>query len=151
MWNDSLQNKLILVSAFLSTWTSIHSYVHQYTSSFTSSLFLQHRKFRSMNSGIRIIYSLFNFFFVICSTKLFLNLYQQFFLCRPGNTMHNSYYLFQDLHLYARLHKYTHPLASGDNCGENKPCIWPTLDTTGKWIDLSRISVALLMSVNICN
>ena len=138
------------MSAFLSTRASIHSYVHHYTSSFTS-LFFQHRKFTSINGGITYYIQLIQFFFVVYSTKLILNWYQQFFLCRPGNTMHNSYYLFQDLHLYAWLHKYMHPLASGENCGENKPCIWTTVDTTGKWIDVSCISVALLISVNICN
>ena len=147
-----LQNKLILVFAFLSIWPSIHSYVYHYTSSFISSLLLKHIKFTSINGGITYYIQLPDFFFfVVYSTKLILNLYQQFFLCRPGNTMHNSYYLFQDLELYAWLHKYMHLLASGENCGENKPRIWNTLDTRGKWIDVSCISVALLMSVNICN
>jgi hypothetical protein len=148
----SLQNKLILVSTFLSIWPFIHSYIHHYTSSFTSWLLLKYRKFTPTTGGITL-YTAYSNFFVAHSTKL-LNLYQQFFLCRPGNGTHNSYYLFKDLHLYAWLHKYMHPLASGhltQNCGQNKPCVWTILDTTGKWIYVWCISVALLMSANICN
>jgi hypothetical protein len=120
----------------------------------THPLSQHHCSFSIENSHLlwwnNILYTAYSIFFVVYSTKLIFNLYQRFFLCRPGNKMHNSY-LFQDLQLYTWLNKYMHPPASGENCGENKPCIWTTIDTTGKWIDVSYISVVLLMSVNICN